>query len=467
MFQPRRLQTREAEEALKDGRLNEAGELVSDDSLQQYLPAKRLLGRVVGQLAKRGQARVSLGETLSAWKDLETAMRLRTEDKQVDVLRQQLVKAVLVEAETLLVAGEYELARSCLDDLLERQPVSSQASILRQVVLKMIEAKQLARHGKLAVADTMLAEAAALRTDLTAIAERRKKYQAMANYLRKWTRKLHKALAAEAWTDVLEAAEAILDRCPEHTPARDARHQAWNAVGTKTSDDPHAHGETSLKKATRIANDGRQKMAAVNNSDMTAEDIPQRFFLWIDAVGGYLVCRHDTIVIGQPDPTGRVDVPILGDLSRHHAVIRRVGEGYLLDPLRRVRVNDMETGSATSLVDGAIIELSEGVKIRFRRPHPLSATARLEFISGHRTQPNSDGVLLFAESCVMGPSNKCHVVCPSWPHELVLFRQGEELYCRGPGSFEIDGKSQQERGGVSLHSRIAGDGFSVSLETIE
>ncbi len=471
MFQPWRLKLREAEQALKDGRLDEAGERISDAELQQYLPAKRLLGRVARQIAKRGRARVAQGETSAAWKDWETAMRLQAEDKQVDVLRQELIEAVLIEAETFLAAGEFELAMSRLDDLLERQPVHSQASILRQVVLKMIEAKQLARYGKLSVADTMLAEAIALRKDIPAIGERRKLYQAVANDIRKWTRKLHEALAREAWTDVLEAAEAILDRCPEHTPARDARRQAWNAVGTKTSDDarahrPRAHQAGPEVVSVEIADDNRPAVAAAVMADASSDVSPQRFFLWIDAVGGYLVCGHDTVVIGQPDPTGGVDIPILGDLSRRHAVIRRVGEGYLLDPLRRVRVNDQETGSATSLVDGTVIELSEGVKIRFRRPHPLSATARLEFISGHRTQPTADGVLLFAESLVMGPSSKSHVVCPGWPHEVMLYRQGDELCCRSPGEFEIDGQSRQDRGTVTMQSRIAGEGFSLSLEMI-
>lgn len=467
MFQPWRLKLREAEEALKDDRLEEAGRLVSDDELQLYLPTKRLTGRIVVQLAKRGHQRVTQGETSAAWKDLETAMRLQAEDKRVDALKQELIKAVLVEAETLLTAGEHEMARSRLDDLLDRQPVNSQASILRQVNNKMIEAKQLASYGKLSVADTLLSEAASLRKDLKVITERRKAYQAMANALAKHTRTLHKALADEAWTDVLEAAEAILGQCPEHTPARDARRMAWNAVGAKTSDEPRPQDAHRRTLRTANAQAGPRMMATAESSDdIATADKPERFFLWIDAVGGFLVCQHDTIVIGQPDASGRVDVPILGDLSRRHAVIRRVGEGYLLEPLRKVRVNGIETGSATSLVDGAELELSEGVKIRFRRPHPLSATARLEFMSRHRTQPTSDGVLLLAESCVMGPSSNSHVVCPEWPHEVVLFRQGDELYCRSPGAFEVDSVDQQDRAVVTTNSRISAEGFSLSIETM-
>ena len=41
-----------------------------------------------------------------------------------------------------------------------------------------------------------------------------------------------------------------------------------------------------------------------------------RCILWVDAVGGYLVCLGDEIVLGQAIPGTTVDVPILADLSR-------------------------------------------------------------------------------------------------------------------------------------------------------
>src|SRR5271166_5800978 len=64
-----------------------------------------------------------------------------------------------------------------------------------------------------------------------------------------------------------------------------------------------------------------------------------RFLLWIDAVGGYWVCGGNEVMIGQPAADERIDLPILADLSRRHAIIRRDGEGYLLQPLRELRLN--------------------------------------------------------------------------------------------------------------------------------
>ena len=188
------------------------------------------------------------------------------------------------------------------------------------------------------------------------------------------------------------------------------------------------------------------------------------FLLWIDAVGGYWVTMSDDVVIGQP--TADVDVPILGDISKRHARICRDGEGYLIEALRPVSINGQPVHGRTILSDGAMIRLGERVELRFRRPHALSATARLEFATGHRTQPSSDAVLLMAETCVLGPSGHSHVVCHDWPNEVVLFRRQGELHCRTPGTFEIDGRPMKRRGVITCSSRIQGDRFSFSLEPI-
>ena len=66
--------------------------------------------------------------------------------------------------------------------------------------------------------------------------------------------------------------------------------------------------------------------------------------LWIDAVGGYWLCLGDEITLGRPDPQGTADVPILGDLGDRHARVRRDGEGYVIEALRDVRVNDRPVG---------------------------------------------------------------------------------------------------------------------------
>jgi hypothetical protein len=100
----------------------------------------------------------------------------------------------------------------------------------------------------------------------------------------------------------------------------------------------------------------------------------------------------------------------------------------------------------------------------FRRPHALSATARLDFSSHHRTQPSADAVLLMADSCVLGPSPHSHVVCRDWPQELVLYRCENRLYCRTDGELNIDGLPCNGKGAIQTNSRIEAKHVALSLE---
>ncbi|NUQ63396.1 MAG: hypothetical protein HUU20_13035 [Pirellulales bacterium] len=190
----------------------------------------------------------------------------------------------------------------------------------------------------------------------------------------------------------------------------------------------------------------------------------ERFLLWIDAVGGYLVLMQDEVVLGQPAPQSRADVPILGDISGRHARICRDGEGYLLEALRPAWVNGRSAAPTAMLTDGSTIRLGDAVNLSFRRPHALSATARLDFLSPHRTQPSVDAVLLMADSCVLGPRPQSHVMCRHWPNEVILYRYEDRLQCRTRGWIEIDGVKYKDRGPVRLGSRIVGEPFSMSLE---
>ena len=200
--------------------------------------------------------------------------------------------------------------------------------------------------------------------------------------------------------------------------------------------------------------------------DRSSGQRDDRFLLWVDAVGGYWVCLGDEVLLGQAGFGAKVDIPILGDLSARHARIRRDGEGYLIEAFREVRVEGRRVEQVALLSQGCKVQLGESVRLVFRRPHALSATARLDFASHHRTDPHVDAILLMADSCVLGPKPHSHVVCPQWPAEVVLYRHEGELYCRASGQFEIDGVRCRDRGPIRRSSHIVGAHFSLSLEPV-
>ncbi|HEX5103983.1 MAG TPA: FHA domain-containing protein [Pirellulaceae bacterium] len=461
MFPPWRFKLKEAQVALEQGRLEEAARAVEEPDLRQFLPVQQTLAEVADQMARRALERAAAGDIAAGWRDLEEAKKLGGESADWLRHRQAVAEVSVGEIVNHLKAGDFTGAVARIDSLDKRKIPGLPLQALLEVTRRLDSARKLAARSKFAEADEQLAAASALQPDLPLIDEQRQLYRERADRSRSLTEQLHAALAANDWTKVLAIATELLEIAPEHRVARDARKRAWAAVGERIGDSRRM-GETHHWTGTPNSN----AMASVASPESPEKRAP-RFMLWIDAVGGYLVCLGDEVTIGQAVPNNRVDVPILADLSRKHAKICRRGEGYVLEPLGHKLVLDGKPVTGPTLLsDGDEFVLSEAVKLRFRKPHALSASARLEMLSPHRTQPGADAVILMAESCVLGPKWQNHVVCRDWNGDVVLYRSDHNIMCRAMESIEIDGRLHDGRGPVRPGSHVLGTDFSLSLEAV-
>jgi tetratricopeptide (TPR) repeat protein len=461
MFQPWRFKLKEAETAAEQGRLEDAAKTLTSDDMPTYLPAQQLLADVAAKMAQRGAAKAQGGDLEWAWKDLDESKRLAGKTDAWTAAQQKVADAALSLVVTLLKAGDHEGALVYLDRLQRRDLPAATLTRLKEVVRRLDSARKLAARGKFGEADEQLAAALALRGDLEFLKTQREKLRFRAERSRQLQEALHRALMAADYSETLKLADQLLEMAPENRVARDARRRAWAQVGAKVGESHGLH-ETQHWPGPRSA-------SAEADIDTSAETARQpRFMLWIDAVGGYLVCLSDRVVIGQAHPGSRVELPLQADISRRHAQSRREGEGYLVEPLGgMVKVDGKKVEGAALLSDGDELELGDGVRLRFRRPHVLSASARLEIISRHRTQPFVDGVILMAESCVLGPKWQNHVVCRDWSGDVVLYRREDQIFCRAMESLEIDGKLHDGRGKLGPNSRIVGSDFSLSVELLD
>lgn len=516
MFQPWRIKLRAAEEAFRSGRLEEAGEILRSGELREFLPAKKLLAKVAAEIARRAGRRLTAGQTSAGCRDLAMARAWGADADRTDELRQNVVERRLQEAQAYLVAGEPAAALARLELLASQTDVTQPVRALREAARRVLSAQRFCRTGEFARAEQELSAALALAPAVTALEDARSECRVKGSECRQLVGQLHAAVCDERWTETLTLAETILELCPDHEPARDARRRAWAKAGMHAAPPlrrmafqavnpgqgglechpprPVAGAEPGHPAAGNIhpARLARRCPGEVQagasprlpshqifndaNADCMKQpvnmtDPPQcesrRFLLWVDGVGGYLVCTGDEVLLGQPVEDSRIDIPILGDVSRRHAKIRRDGESYLIEPIRGVRLDGRPIERATTLADGCQIELGGNVRLRFRRPHPLSATARLEFVSHHRTQPSADAILLLADSCILGASGASHVVCRDWAGQVVLFRQDDELYCQAPGQFRVDGVPAAECGRLASKSQVVGEDFSFSVEPLD
>jgi hypothetical protein len=483
MFPVWRLRLREARVALQSGRYEEAGALLTAESLRDFLPAKRLASDVAGKMLERANDRFARGDSAAGWHDLQQADRLGGQAEAVSQLRKQYAERVVGEARSYVLANQPAAAVALLDKLGRRGLGDEGSRVLRQIAQLTQEADRASAHGHFAEAAGVMARAANLAKrqiagtgtmdDIaTRLDDESQRLSDRGNECQRLTAEMHAALAAENWGAVLTAADGLLAMAPQHAAAGQARRRAWKAVGMDVTQ-LHNHrrpGYVSLQLDHAVGRGGRRstRRGSKSNEDDTVAgtENPQRSLLWIDAVGGFLVCTDDCVVLGQPSPGNVIAVPILADLSRRHAVIRRDAGAYVLEPLQKTRVDGREITGPHVLADNQLIHLGDNVRLRFNRPHALSATARLVLESHHKTQPSADAVLLMADSCVMGPSRHCHVHCRDWKHDIVVYRQNDRVYCRADEPLTIDGVEATGEQEIATGVRVEGEEFSFTWETL-
>ncbi len=115
---------------------------------------------------------------------------------------------------------------------------------------------------------------------------------------------------------------------------RDRGGDPWRGKGPRGDEKPY-HVLPPLALSTDSATHLRIE-SAVKNPASNA-----RLLLWVDAVGGFLVCQGNEIRLGQAVPGSPIELPLCWPICRaaRHATIRRDEEGYTVEPLR-VWLND-------------------------------------------------------------------------------------------------------------------------------
>ncbi|MCA9014317.1 MAG: hypothetical protein KDA77_03200 [Planctomycetaceae bacterium] len=198
------------------------------------------------------------------------------------------------------------------------------------------------------------------------------------------------------------------------------------------------------------------------------------YLLWIDGVGTYLVYLQDTLRIGGPGEPGTAgglgsawaDLSLLANLSRHHASIVRSGESYYLEAKAPVFCNQRAVNDRVLLSDQAVLRLNTDTVVTFRQPTVLSATACLELTSHHQPQQRLDGIVLMADTCLLGPASENHVVCINWPGTVILYRQGDQIQCRSKWEIYANEEPASEGAVLIPGSLVSGPDLRFRWEVV-
>ncbi len=437
---------RQAQEALQNGRLEEAHRLLSHPGAQGHKGTWEMLRQIAKGYVERGERHLRHDDLAGAWNDLLQAEQIGAEDTSADRLRQTLTGRGLTEAKALLEAGETGRAAQILSQLRQRSVQVGEVGSLEEAAKAWQQARELADRGEFPQAAQAVERVRRLLPKAPVALER---FQDELENRRKnfgdLLVQLHEAAQEEQWRKVLQLAEQVLALAPQHAEARKVRSRAWKSIEPPTIE--HVPGTT---EAPELPARGPGS---------------ERFFLWVDGVGGFLVCLGNRVTLGQAALDAAIDIPLYADVSRVHASLTRDTEGYLLEASRPVQINARAVEKGL-LQPGDRLTLGSCCQVQFRQPVPVSATARLDLVSGHRLPLAVDGVLLMAETLVLGPGPQAHVIVPDLKQPVVLFRQKEGLGVRCPGNLIVDGQSFKERASLGPSSRVSSDDFAFAIEQV-
>ena len=491
---------RQAEEAAKAGRYDEALTLANRPEVADHHQAVQLRTKLAIDLVARAARRGEADDLQGAIDDLGLAERLGAAPDTLAAARLKLADMIAAEVRSELDAGEPGRVVERVDTLARYKIGGPSLRRTREIAEAWQSALDEARRGEFGRSQEQLdrAERLAAGSAKLALDAARRDLENRQKAAAPKVEALYSALQKGDWGQTLAAADSLLESVPEHPAARQARSRAWQqiaAIGPSSNLPSRASriAQVVAKPATSseimIIGDSQADAAKPTPSEQapivwlgsstrsttlaparplarSGDPGPKgRFLLWVDAVGGYLVCLDDEIVIGRAGPDSAADVPIMGDLSRNHATLHRDGDGYVIRAVHPTFVNGKKIDSAP-LLDVDVIRLGATVELEVRQPRPISSTASLSWVSRHRLPLAVDGVLLMAETCIIGGGSQSHVKAPNVTGSIVLYRQGTALGCKAPGTFEVDGRPSSSRAMLTLQSCVLGEGFSFSLEAL-
>ncbi|MCI0702720.1 MAG: FHA domain-containing protein [Planctomycetia bacterium] len=484
------LALRQAREAVTAQRPEEAHRLIEPLLVEGYRRAYKLAREVVKAYVTRARRALDQHNPDSAWRDLLAAESLNTGEKVVTELRQTLSKLSLVQAKAMLEAARPIDAIDLIAKLRDRgvrYPDLEQLEISAQ---DWILAAELADRGEFLRAAAELDRIAPkLLCPTTGLEQFRAQVEDRHTRFCEAVARLYDAAEAKRWREAVAIAAEVLVVAPDHREAKAIRGKAWVVAAPETTEfvpfledgksNARSVGVTGeVRTDTRL--DSARAPSSLSNtivrpiavpvspllSSAGGVAMPKRFLLWVDGVGGYLVCLSSRVTFGQATAEGPVDVPLFADVSRTHAEVTRDNEGYVIESARPVRVNGSDEKRAV-LASGDRVTLGASCQFVFHKPVAVSSSVRLELTSGHRLPVAVEGVILMANELMLGPGPEAHILLPHLSAPVLIYRSKDGLGIRVPETrFTIDDRPCLDRAPLPLPAVVAADSFTFAVEPV-
>ncbi len=419
----------------------EAAELI-ESHRWYHSPFGAWISSIVGfQLTREAIWQVHHSSFLVAWSQLQKAQLItrRYGDDWVRPHKNEVVEAAVARADAALTSGEIETSLSIVRDLTSQKILDQRLDKIAFSAYLIRQSERLVRHGKFNDAMAKLALASRQHPDLKYLNER---IQQLAQ----------QKLEFNDLINELRDAKEEADTCRVQEFAR--RIQQLSPEAAEIS------SPAELANSPGEALQSLQTPAAIGT-------LPSNFMLWIDRVGGFLVCCSRSLWLGRYVDRSNVDIPLQADLLRRHANLLKTDDGYSMMGSKNTKVAERSCETPQPLVDGDSIQLNPQIELKFRRPDWRSKSARIDFVTGHRTVPWCDAVLLFNDCLTIGPHLHNHVYVRELNSEITLQIRDGRLEVEGGGEWlTVDDRTSCETLQVHANSRLLTENVAMQFESL-
>jgi tetratricopeptide (TPR) repeat protein len=172
--------------------------------------------------------------------------------------------------------------------------------------------------------------------------------------------------------------------------------------------------------------------------------LPDRLLLLVDGGGSYLIARGHRVTIGRAASDRPADVAVFSDIAEQHASIARVDDDYFLFSDKEAEVGGQRTQHQL-LRDGDRITLGRKAKFGFHLPSRKSATAVLDLSDTTKMPNDVRRVVLFHEQATLGNGPTAHILCRNAGPSLILFERNGTMWLRQRNDGHVDATAVELR----------------------
>jgi len=492
----KRIEILRAENALRDGRLDEAYSIASNEELRQWRGCQVILEKLVKPLLERASRHLKEGRFQDALADVERAQSAGGNQPRIADLREKIVAHLSEDRNRKELEREMVLsARRHIDQgsvgtgkaLLEGVQTDPETARLKRAA----ENREKRARESCARAELLLKEGAILeamryaREALTACARHEKLPPLLLHLKTSAVSAIDRALlegslntARELFGKLIplcgESLETrrlgeILQCCREAVQNMDSGHyeKARALLGRLRGLLPGTSWIKASERALQSICDGFQNLRAgplVSYSRDAAESVGvnlgstiqappagptgkengkasmrDRLLLWVDGVGAFLVLRSERVTIGRMGSSAHPDLALAADIPGVQAEIVRADDDYFLAAHKAMEVNGRKVEKKL-LASGDRIRLAPKCELLFQIPTALSTTAVIQLPSGQRIAGDVREVILLDNHLLIGNDNGCHIHASEATSKILIHSDARGLAIRADENIYMNGK---------------------------